>query len=216
MRKYGVANDALNKENEHRDSKMLDNLKGKHVMLTSGSPRRQELLRAIGVEFEVVTKAGVAETYPETLNSKDVAEYIANEKADAYAADLKAGDILITTDTVVVLDKEILGKPKDADDAKRMLRSLSGRKHKVITGVSIVTRNGRTSFSVETKVTMRTLTDDAIEYYVTTAKPIDKAGSYGIQEWIGLVGIDYIEGSYQNVMGLPTQRLYAELCTIGN
>lgn len=193
---------------------MLDNLKGRHIMLASGSPRRQELLREMGIEFETVTKDGIDESFPENLNVKDVAEHIANGKANAYTADLRQGDILITADTVVVLDKEILGKPKDEADARRMLKALSGRKHKVITGVCIATPSGRTSFSVETKVTMRALAPDAIDHYVTTARPMDKAGAYGIQEWIGLIGIDYIEGSYQNVMGLPTQRLFAALSTI--
>ena len=197
-----------------QQQEMLDNLKGKHVMLASGSPRRQELLREMGVDFDTVTKPGVTEQYPENLNPKDVAEYVANEKADAYAADINDNDILITADTVVLLDKQILGKPKDEDEARRMLRELSGKTHKVITGVCIVTRGGRTSFSVKTKVTMRALPQEAIDHYVSTAHPLDKAGAYGIQEWIGTIGIDYIEGSFQNVMGLPTQRLYAELAAI--
>ncbi len=193
---------------------MLDNLKGRHVMLASGSPRRKELLREMGIDFETVTKDDINEAFPDTLNVKDVAEFIANVKANAYTADLKEGDILITADTVVVLDKEILGKPKNEDEARQMLKAISGRKHKVITGVCVTTPAGRTSFSVETKVTVRALTDDIIDHYVSTAYPLDKAGAYGIQEWIGLIGIDYIEGSYQNVMGLPTQRLFAVLSTI--
>ncbi len=183
-------------------------------MLASGSPRRQELLREMGIEFDVVTKPGISEDYPEDLSAKDVPEYIACEKANAYTADLKDGDILITADTVVVVDKQILGKPKDEADAKAMLKQLSGRTHKVITGVAIATTRGVNSFSVKTKVTFRNLTPDVIDYYVANYKPLDKAGAYGIQEWIGLIGIDYIEGSYQNVMGLPTQRLFAELASI--
>lgn len=193
---------------------MLNNLSGRHILLASGSPRRQELLRDMGVEFDVVTKPGVSEDYPEALNAKDVPEFIAREKAAAYLADLKDGDILITADTVVVVDKRILGKPKDEDDARKMLKELSGRDHRVITGVAIATKAGVSSFSVKTKVTFRTLSADVIDHYVREFNPVDKAGAYGIQEWIGLVGIDYIEGSYQNVMGLPTQRLYAELASI--
>lgn len=198
---------------------MLENLKNKRVILASGSPRRRELLSGLGVTFDVVTKEGVGESYPDNLSAKDVAEYIANEKADAYADDMGADDmgaddIIITADTVVVSGNRILGKPSDEDDARQMLRSLSGQTHKVITGVCIMTRGRRTSFSVKTKVTMRQMDDKTIDHYVRTAHPLDKAGAYGIQEWIGLVGIDYIEGSYQNVMGLPTQRLFAELRTI--
>ncbi len=194
---------------------MTETIDGMRLILASGSPRRQELLREMGLEFEVEVKDGISETYPETMNVKDVAEYIANEKADAYVGGMREGDVVITADTTVVLDKVILGKPHDVEDAKRMLRLLSGRKHKVITGVCIVTGGGRVSFSVETKVTMRVLSEEKIERYVEECRPLDKAGAYGIQEWIGLVGIDYIEGSYQNVMGLPTQRLYAELCALG-
>lgn len=194
---------------------MSENINGMRLILASGSPRRQELLKEMGLEFDVEVKEGIAETYPETMNVKDVAEYIANEKADAYVGGMRKGDVVITADTTVVLDKVILGKPHDVEDAKRMLRMLSGRKHKVITGVCIVTEGGRVIFSVETKVTMRVLSEEMIDRYVEEYRPLDKAGAYGIQEWIGLVGIDYIEGSYQNVMGLPTQRLYAELCALG-
>lgn len=193
---------------------MLNNLSGRHVMLASGSPRRQELLREMGVEFDVVTKPGVSEEYPESLSVKDVPEFIAREKASAYLSDLKEGDILITADTVVVMDKQILGKPKDEADARKMLKLLSGRDHRVITGVAIATKAGVSSFAVKTKVTFRTLSPETIDHYVAQFKPLDKAGAYGIQEWIGLVGIDYIEGSYQNVMGLPTQRLFAELAAL--
>ncbi len=195
---------------------MLKNLKNKRVILASGSPRRRELLSGLGVTFDVVTKEGVGESYPDSLSAKDVAEYIANEKADAYADDMEADDIIITADTVVIAGNRILGKPSDEDDARQMLHSLSGQTHKVITGVCIMTRDRRISFSVKTKVTMRQLSDETIDHYVRTARPLDKAGAYGIQEWIGLVGIDYIEGSYQNVMGLPTQRLFAELKSIDN
>ncbi len=190
---------------------MLDNLKGKNILLASNSPRRKELLNEMGVEFRVVTKNGISEDYPADTSAKDVAEFIANKKADAYSADLKDGDVLITADTVVIFDKKILGKPHSEEEAVQMLMRLCGHTHKVITGVTISTTKGRISFSVKTKVTMRTLSEDVIRRYVADYKPLDKAGAYGIQEWIGTIGIDYIEGSYQNVMGLPTQRLYAEL-----
>ncbi len=183
----------------------------KKILLGSGSPRRSELMSELGLEFEVINSISVEEKYPSTLDTKDVAEYLANLKADAYKHFVTAESVLVTADTVVVIDNQILGKPKDKVAAKEMLRMLSGRTHKVITGVAIVSDSERTSFSVKTKVTMRSLTDEMIEYYVEKYCPTDKAGAYGIQEWIGLVGIDYIEGSYQNVMGLPTQRLYAEL-----
>ena len=183
-------------------------------MLASGAPRRQELLRDMGVKFDVVTKPGVSEVFPDTLSAKDVPEFIAREKAQAYIADLNEDDVLITADTVVVVDKQILGKPKDETEARQMLKMLSGRSHRVITGVAIATTSGIYSFSVKTKVTFRSLAPEVIDFYVDSARPLDKAGAYGIQEWIGLVGIDYIEGSYQNVMGLPTQRLFAELSAL--
>ena len=190
---------------------MLDNLKGKNILLASNSPRRKELLSEMEIPFAVVVKEGVDESYPQDVKAKNVAEFIALKKAEAYRGDLRADDILITADTVVVMDKKVLGKPHSADEARQMLRDLSGRTHKVITGVAITSVNRQVAFGVKTKVTMRALTEEQISHYVDHYSPMDKAGSYGIQEWIGLVGIDYIEGSYQNVMGLPTQRLFAEL-----
>ncbi|MCQ2227412.1 MAG: Maf family nucleotide pyrophosphatase [Bacteroidales bacterium] len=191
---------------------MLDNIKNLKILLASNSPRRQELLKEMGVEFEVVAKQGIDESYPPEMNAKNVPEYLAKKKAAAYADMLEKGDsLLITADTVVVCDRKILGKPKNAIDARNMLKMLQGHSHRVLTGVAITTRDKQVSFTVKTKVMMRQLEHDIIDHYVETYKPFDKAGAYGIQEWIGLVGIDYIEGSYHNVMGLPTQRLFSEL-----
>lgn len=193
---------------------MLENLEGRRVLLASGSPRRRELLAAMGISFTVVCKPGIDESYPSELKAKHVAEYIAGKKADAYTGDLLPGDLLITADTCVIVDGEVLGKPADEAQAMWMLERLNGRTHRVITGVALTTLADRVTFSVKTKVTMRSLPADLIAQYVERCHPLDKAGAYGIQEWIGVVGIDYIEGSYQNVMGLPTQRLYAELCKV--
>ena len=192
---------------------MNEILGGKRLLMASTSPRRRELMEALGLPFSIVAKQGVDESYPESVSKKDVAEYIAKKKASAYASDLTADDILLTADTIVLVDKEILGKPTDEASAIGMLGRLSGQTHKVITGVALTALSSQVSFSVKTKVTMRKLTAEQIDYYVRTYRPLDKAGAYGIQEWIGLVGIDYIEGSYHNVMGLPTQRLYAELAS---
>lgn len=191
---------------------MLDNLSEYNVLLASNSPRRQELLMNMGVNFTVVAKQGIDESFPQDLKTKDVPEFLAKKKAAAYADELLDGkSILITADTVVLLDKQILGKPKDAMAARDMLRQLQGRDHRVVTGVAITSRDKQVSFSVKTRVIMRELSHEIIDYYVDKYRPFDKAGAYGIQEWIGLVGIDHIEGSYHNVMGLPTQRLFSEL-----
>ncbi len=179
------------------------------IILASNSPRRKELLGGLGVDFEVRVVNGVGEDYPETLPPHDVAEYIANEKADAYT--VVKGELLITADTVVVVGKDILGKPKDATQACRMLRDISGRTHQVVTGVCMKTSCERRSFSVATDVTFRQLTDEEISHYVNLYKPFDKAGAYGIQEWIGYIGVTGINGSYYNVMGFPVQRVYEEL-----
>ena len=191
---------------------MLDNLQKYKVVLASNSPRRQELLKSLDIDFEILVKDGVGEDFPETLKKKEVAEYLAVKKAQAYSQEVKSENLLlITADTIVVCDGIILGKPADANEAKEMLKMLSGKNHKVITGVALTTSQVQRSFSVKTKVYFKRLSDTDIEYYIRNYQPFDKAGAYGIQEWIGLVGIDYIEGSYHNVMGLPVQRLYAEL-----
>ncbi len=196
---------------------MFDNLKRYKIMLASNSPRRQELLAQMGVDFEVCVRSGIDERYPSDMSTKDVPEFLARKKASAYSDILTNAELdgrqplLITADTVVICDKIILGKPHDERDAKRMLQMLQNNEHRVVSGVAITSSAKQISFSVKTKVMMRKLTDEQIEHYVTAYKPMDKAGAYGIQEWIGLIGIDYIEGSYHNVMGLPTQRLFGEL-----
>ncbi len=191
---------------------MLDSLQKYRVVLASNSPRRQELLKSLDIDFEVMVKDGVEEDFPQTLKNKEVAEYLAVKKAQAYAGEVKMDNLLlITADTIVVCDGVILGKPADAAEAREMLKMLSGKSHKVITGVALTTPQVQRSFSVKTKVYFKRLSEADIDYYIQRYQPFDKAGAYGIQEWIGLVGIDYIEGSYHNVMGLPVQRLYAEL-----
>jgi septum formation protein len=181
------------------------------IYLCSNSPRRRELLTQLQVPFEVMTSKDVDEVYPSTLSAERIPEYLANLKADAYLEDIDSDTLLITADTVVISDGAILGKPKDSDDAKSMLRNLSGKTHKVITGVAIVTKEKRVSFSVATDVTFADITDEEIAYYVDNFHPMDKAGAYGIQEWIGCVAVESISGSFYNVMGLPVQRLYREL-----
>lgn len=184
------------------------------IILASNSPRRKELLGGIGIPFEVKTLKGVDESYPDTLPKEQVAEYIAKEKASAYTA--QPDELLITADTVVIVDGEIFGKPHDRADAQRMLHAISGKTHKVVTGVSLKTHDEQRNFSVATEVTFKTLSQNEIDYYIDNYKPYDKAGAYGIQEWIGYVGVTSINGSYFNVMGLPIQRLYNELATYFN
>lgn len=179
------------------------------IILASNSPRRKELLGGLGVDFEVKVIKGVKESFPATLPAKDVAEYIAREKAAAYKV---AGDeLLITADTVVIVGNDILGKPADAADARRMLREISGRTHQVVTGVCLTAKEEQRSFSVSTDVTFKELSDDEIDFYIRTHRPFDKAGAYGIQEWIGYIGVTALHGSYYNVMGFPVQRVYEEL-----
>ena len=180
-----------------------------HIILASKSPRRQELLKGLDIDFEVHVIDGIDESFPHTLEAEQVPVYISQKKADAY--DIKPGDMLLTADTVVVLDNEILGKPKNEEQAVEMLHKLSGRTHTVTTGVTMKTCDKQKSFPVTTKVTFRDLTDEEINYYVTKYRPFDKAGAYGVQEWIGYIAVTRLEGSYFNVMGLPVQRIYDEL-----
>lgn len=182
-----------------------------HIILASNSPRRRELLSGLDLDYEVKVLPDIEETYPEGLPTAEIPLYIAAEKAAAYKALMKADDLIITADTVVVLGHEVLGKPADLDDARRMLHELSGRTHQVITGVCLMTVGKERRFAVTTDVTFKTLTDEEIDYYVDTYRPLDKAGAYGIQEWIGYAGITSIEGSYFNVMGFPVHRVWAEL-----
>ena len=181
------------------------------LILASNSPRRKELLAGLDVQFEVRVLKGIDESYPDTVPTAEIAEYIAQKKAAAYRETIAADELVITADTIVVLGDEVLGKPKDAADARRMLRELSGRTHQVITGVVLTTKERQEHFSVVSDVTFKTLEDSEIDYYVETYKPMDKAGAYGIQEWIGYVGVTRLEGSYFNVMGLPVQRIYEAL-----
>ena len=181
------------------------------IILASNSPRRRELLAGLGYPYEVRVLDGIDESYPETLKGSDVAAYISRAKADAYRATMADDELVITADTIVCLDDRVLGKPIDEAEAVAMIRSLSGRSHQVYTGVTIVTTEASSTFVSRTDVTFATLTEEEIRHYVTCCRPMDKAGAYGIQEWIGYIGVEHIEGSYFNVMGLPVQRLYTEL-----
>lgn len=182
----------------------------KKIVLASQSPRRQQLLQDLGFEFEIRTKA-IDEIFPDELASSEVAEYLAKLKAKAFLHDLQEDELCITADTVVVLGNEILGKAETSQEARAMLEKLSGNAHAVITGVCLMTKEHAVSFSVSTNVHFRELSGEEISYYIDKFAPFDKAGAYGIQEWIGMIGIDHIEGSYFNVVGLPTERLFREL-----
>lgn len=190
---------------------MLDNIKKYNVILASNSPRRKELLAGLGIDFEVKVIDGIDESYPHSLAAQQVAEYIAEKKAEAYRSVMDDNDLIITADTVVIVNNEILGKPTDAADAIRMLQSMASRSHHVVTGVCITSKHVHKSFSVTTEVEFAALSDDEIDYYVERYRPFDKAGAYGIQEWIGYIGVTSLSGSYYNVMGLPVQRIYTEL-----
>lgn len=179
------------------------------IILASASPRRKELLAGLDLDFKVKVIKGVSESYPESLRAEEVPQYISREKAAAYQ--VADDELLLTADTVVVVDNTILGKPHDADDARRMLCLISGRTHQVVTGVTLTTAKAQKTFGVTTDVTFRQLTDDEINYYISQYRPFDKAGAYGIQEWIGYIGVTSIHGSYYNVMGLPVQHIYQEI-----
>lgn len=182
-----------------------------HIILASKSPRRRQLLRDAGFEFTLADSFEVEEIYPDTLAAEEVAEFLSNLKADAYPVALKGNEVLITSDTVVVADGEVMGKPADYDDAFRMIRKLSGKMHKVITAVCIRSAFKKLSFSDECDVFFDELSDEEIDFYLRHYKPYDKAGAYGIQEWIGYIGISRIEGSFFTVMGFPIHRVYQEL-----
>lgn len=181
------------------------------ILLASNSPRREELLRGIDIDFEIKVLPNINESYPLDLPVEEVAEFVAQIKAKSYISILKEDELLITADTVVVLDGTIYGKPINKKDAAEMLRSLSGRTHRVISGVCLTSITKQTSFSVASDVEFEQLTVEEIEYYIERYSPFDKAGSYGVQEWIGYIGVKHINGSYFNIMGLPIQRLYREL-----
>lgn len=183
------------------------------IILASNSPRRKELLAGLDLQFEVRVLQDIDESYPHDLPTLKIAEFISKKKADAYVETMADDELVITADTVVILGDEVMGKPHDEADTKRMLGELSGQTHQVATGVTLFTRERQMSFSVVTDVTFKQLSADEIDYYVHTYHPMDKAGAYGIQEWIGYIGVTALKGSYFNVMGLPVQRIYEALKT---
>lgn len=187
---------------------MVENYK---IILASGSPRRRELLSGLGLEFEVRLLPDIDESYAPSLHGEDIAKAISRKKSDAYRETLADNELVITADTIVLLNNQVLGKPADEAEAKMMLRQLSGQTHQVITGVTLLTKTFQHTFACTTQVTFALLADEEIDYYVQNYRPLDKAGSYGVQEWIGYIGVTNIQGSYFNVMGLPIQRLYTEL-----
>ena len=184
-----------------------------HIILASNSPRRKELLAGLDIPFDVRVIDGIDESYPDDLATHGIAQNISQKKAAAYRLSMASDELVITADTIVVLGTHVMGKPHDAAEAQAMLRELSGRTHQVITGVTLTTTDRQTSFSVITDVTFKAFTDDEINYYVSNYRPFDKAGAYGIQEWIGHIGVTALNGSYFNVMGLPVQRIYEALKT---
>lgn len=193
---------------------MLDNLKKYQIILASNSPRRKELMSGLGVDYVVKTLPDVDESYPDSLQGGDIPEFIACKKAGAYRSILQPGELLITADTIVWLDGKVLGKPQGREGAVEMLRALSGKKHQVFTGVCLTTTEWQKSFTAASDVLFDELSDEEITYYVDRYQPMDKAGAYGVQEWIGYIGVHSISGSFYNIMGLPIQKLYKVLKTL--
>ncbi len=189
---------------------MFSHLKNYKIILASQSPRRQELLRALLIDFEVCV-IDVEESYPPHLTGIEIPMFLAEKKADAYNDIITENTLLITADTIVWHEECVFGKPTDKEDARRMLNALSGKTHQVITGVCLSSKSRRKTFQVVSEVHFTNLQPDEIEFYLNNYQPYDKAGAYGVQEWIGFIGVEHIEGSYFNVMGLPIQRLYTEL-----
>jgi len=189
---------------------IADQFKNYRLILASRSPRRQQLLRELGLKFEVVIKE-YEEIYPESLSGEEIARFVAHEKAASFKDDISDNEIVIAADTIVWCNNKVLGKPLDHDDATRILKEISGNTHEVITGVSLRSQTKELTFSESAKVTFETMTEEEISYYIDEYKPYDKAGAYGIQEWIGIIACSHIDGSYFNVVGLPVQRLYKEL-----
>jgi septum formation protein len=189
---------------------VIEDLNKYRIILASRSPRRQELLRELGLNFEVVVRDW-SEKYPDHLKGEEIPLHVAAEKAKTFRSEIKENEIVITADTVVWCDNEVLDKPIDKEDARRIILEISGNTHEVITGVCLLSVTKQTSFYSSTKVTFSELSDDEIEYYINNFSPYDKAGAYGIQEWIGLAACSHIEGSYFNVMGLPVEQVYHEL-----
>lgn len=186
-----------------------------NIILGSNSPRRKELLAGLDIPFEVRVLPGVDESFPAELKAGDIPLYISREKAAAYHSLIGPDDLLITADTIVWLEDRLLEKPHDEAEARSMLRQMSGKTHEVFTGVTLTTQTESRSFVSESRVRFATLSEEEIAYYVSHYHPLDKAGAYGVQEWIGYVGVEHIEGSFYNVMGLPVRRLYEELKAMG-
>ena len=189
----------------------FDELKKYQIILASNSPRRHFLLKEIGVDFTVMKPENVDENFPETLKCEEIPMYLAKLKADSLKSKIKQNDIVITADTIVWLENEAINKPEDKEDAIRILKKLSGKTHQVYSGICITSLEKQISFSSKSDVKFNDLSDEEINFYIEKYKPFDKAGAYGIQEWIGYIGIEYINGSFYNVMGLPIQKLYREL-----
>ena len=189
---------------------IIDKLNAFNIILASRSPRRQQLLRELGLKFDVVIK-DYEETFPEGLNGEEIARYVAFKKAASFENEISDNEIVIAADTIVWCNNKVLGKPVNQEDAFAILKEISGNTHEVITGVSLRSKSKELTFSDSTKVTFETFTDEEIYYYIDKFKPYDKAGGYGIQEWIGILACSHIDGSYFNVVGLPVQRLYKEL-----
>ena len=189
---------------------IIDKLNDYEIILASRSPRRQQLLQELGLKFEVVTRE-YSEIYPEGLGGEEIARYVAHEKAASFKNEISYNEIVIAADTIVWCNNRVLGKPVNRNDAARILKEISGNTHEVITGVSLLSQSKQFTFSDSTKVTFDSLSDEEIYYYIERYRPFDKAGAYGIQEWIGIVACSHIDGSYFNVVGLPVQKLYKEL-----
>jgi septum formation protein len=189
---------------------ITDKLNDYKIILASRSPRRQQLLQELGLKFEVVTRE-YSETFPDGLNGDEIARYVANNKAASFINEISYNEIVITADTIVWCNNRVLGKPAGRDDAACILKEISGNTHEVITWVSLLSSSKQITFSDSTKVTFDYLSEEEIYYYIDSYKPYDKAGAYGIQEWIGIIACSHIDGSYFNVVGLPVQMLYKEL-----
>ncbi len=189
-------------------TQVLPNLEQYEIVLASASPRRKELLTRLGVKFTVRTLLGHKESYPDSLSGGDIAVYVARQKAEAFVSTMGDKELIIAADTIVCAEGRVLGKPKDNEESKEMLHLLSGKLHQVITGVAVLTKDRIETFATTRHVKFAHLSDKEIDYYVDNYLPFDKAGAYGVQEWIGLVAVEEIRGSYFNVMGLPVQRLY--------
>lgn len=190
---------------------MLDNLNKYKIFLASKSPRRRELLQMLRIPFSIISIGGIDESFPSDIPLLEVPQFISDKKADAYQDKIDENELIITADTLVICDDRIMGKPKDNEEAVEMLLFLAGKTHHVATGVTITTRERRTSFTSVTEVTFAHLSEEDARFYVDNYHPTDKAGAYGIQEWIGSVAVSSINGSFYNVMGLPVHRLYQEL-----